>query len=145
MSKAKQHVDNLIDILKDIKDTYDFNYSNINDLDKETQDLEHEIEIGQYDSKKGYKLVKEFRRVRQERRKLSDENTTLKFLYEYFSNQKTMLQDLYDIRGSIKRESDFMVNRLYTPKIRNDLTIPIRELPSNITNIKTKTKLKNVK
>lgn len=142
MSKAKQHVDNLIDILKDIKDTYDFNYQNINDLDKETQDLEHEIEIGQYDSKKGYKLVKEFRRVRQERRKLSDENATLKYLYDYFTNQKTMLKDLQDIRGEIKREEDKLINRLYMPKIRNDLTIPTREKPTSITKI---TKLKKVK
>ena len=140
MSKAEQYVNTLIDILSDIKQTYEFNYENVNDLDKETQDLEHEIELSNFDSKKGYKLVKEFKRVRQERRKLCDENLTLKFLYDYFAKYPNMVTDLQKSRGEIKRKTEELSNRFYTPKIRTDLTIPTKPV---VVDIKPKQLTKN--
>jgi hypothetical protein len=132
VGKAQKYVDTLIEILQDIKQSYEYNQINIGELDGESADLEHEIELSKFDSKRGYKLAKEYQRVRQERRKLKDENETLKFLYEHFS-KLTLITDLQSIRGAIKKETEKMTNRLYKPHIRNDLTIPTM---TNVTNFK---------
>ncbi len=137
MCKSLEFATTLIDTITNIKETYEFNFKNVNDLDRETQDLEHEIELSEFDVYKGYELAKEFQRVRQERRRLNDENSTLKFLQDYFEspNFKKMVSELQKIRGNIKKEQEKLDNRLYTPRIRNDLTIPTREKDNNINTI----------
>jgi hypothetical protein len=128
MSKGEELVETLIVTLNDIKNTYNYNFQNVNDLDKESQDLEHEIELSTFSSVAGYKLAKELQRVRRERRKLKNENETLQLLNEYFNDPrfKNLINDLCNIKGKIRKVQDNQANRLYTPKIRKDLTIPQR-------------------
>ena len=116
----------LIQILQDIKKTYEYNQALIEDKEKETQDLLHEIELGSFDAKRGGRLAKELKNVRRERRRAMDENLTLKILYEYFEG-KPLLKDLQRMQGEIAREAGRLGSRVYTPRIRKDLTIPCRQ------------------
>ena len=135
MSKAQEYVDTLIEILQDIKQSYDFNVANIEDIEKSLTDLGHEIELSKFNAVQGYKLAKEEQKLRQERRRMKDENVTLIFLYQYYSNYPNMVSDLQKIRGSIKREVSKLETRLYKPRIRKDLTIPTLD---NVTALQTK-------
>lgn len=73
MSIAKEYASTIIKILQDIKKTYEYNTKIIEEKEKETQDLLHEIELGTFDSRRGGKLAKELKKIRQERRKALDE------------------------------------------------------------------------
>lgn len=138
MSKAMEHVDTLISILKEIKETYEYNLLNIEDTEKSLTDLGHEIELSKFNAVQGYKLAKEEQTLRRERRRMKDDNVTLTFLYQYYSNYPNMGNDLQKIRGEIKRQENFLATRLYTPRIRRDLTIPINK--QNVTDLQMKFK-----
>lgn len=121
----------LIEILQDIKKTYEYNQALIEEKEKETQDLLHEIELGNFDARRGGRLAKELKNVRQERRRAMDENITLKILYEYFEG-KPLLKDLQRMQGEITREAGKLSTRVYTSRIRKDLTIPCRQKKTTV-------------
>lgn len=133
--KAEQHINNLIEMYHDIKTTYEYNLKNLTDLDMELQDLQHEIELSTFTASAGYKLAKELKKVRQERRKVKDENDTMKFLYDYLivnANYKTMPNDFNRVRNEIKKENEKKNNRFYIPRIRTDMTINTKEKVTDI-------------
>lgn len=119
---AKDHVSAIIKILADIRKTYEFNSGFIEEKEKETQDLLHEIELGKFDYKRGNKLARALKSVRQERRKALDENAGLKLLYDYFEG-KPIVKDLQRLQQDIAKEINRLSNRVYSPKVRDDLTI----------------------
>lgn len=119
---AKEHVSVIIKTLADIKKTYEYNSSFIEEKEKETQDLLHEIELGKFDYKRGNKLARALKSVRQERRKAMDENAGLKLLYDYFE-EKPIIKDLQRLQQDIAKEINKLSNRTYSPRVRDDLTI----------------------
>lgn len=142
MSKAENYVNTLIDILSDIKQSYEFNEKNIIDANNEEKDILHQIELGKFNVVQGYYWAKEMKRVRNERRVAKDENTTLKFLYDYFIQFDEMVKQLQVFRGAIKREQEKLNTRLYKPRFRKDLTIPL--LGNFNSNTQMSTRLKKV-
>ncbi|MHB8065092.1 MAG: hypothetical protein ACYDG2_21160 [Ruminiclostridium sp.] len=124
MSKAQQYVNSLIDILSDIKQSYEFNEINILEACNNEQDLLHQIELGTFNACEGYKLCRELQRVRRERRAAKDYNVTMKPLYDYFVKFDGMIKDLQVFKGAIRREQEKLDTRLYKPRIRGDMTIP---------------------
>lgn len=129
-SKAITYAETLVKLIKDIKTTYEYNESLIEQYEKETQDLLHEIELGNFAYKRGNYLAKEIRNVRQKRRKALDENASMKYLYEYFDG-KTIANDLQRALGNIRKEESRLENRVYYPRVRSDLTIATKD-PSTI-------------
>jgi hypothetical protein len=122
MCIAKEYVITITKILQDIGKTYEYNYDLVNQKDKETQDLLHELELGKLDYKRGNKLAKQLKRVRQERRQAMDENSTLKILYDYFKD-KPLLKDTQKLHQAIVKEEDKLKSRTYQPRVREDMTI----------------------
>lgn len=137
-SKAEEYVCTLIDIIIDIKESCDFNFKQINKLDKELQDLLHEIELSKFSTNRGSDLAKEIQNIRSKRRKLKDENETLNYLYEYFVYEHCvdgiscnkpfgqLLSELGEIKNKINKKQKELDNRVYIPKVRKDLTIPTK-------------------
>lgn len=119
---AKEHISTLVKTLADIKRTYEYNSSLIETKDKETQDLLHEIELSKFDYRRGNKLVRTLKAVRQDRRRAMDENAALKPLYEYFEG-KLIYKDLQRLQQDISKEISKLGSRTYTPRVRDDLTI----------------------
>lgn len=128
---AKEHVEALINIVQDIKKTYEYNTSFIVEKEAETQDLLHELELGNFDYKKGNKLARELRKIRKARRQASDQNRALKFLYDYFHG-KSIIRDLRRIQQDIIKEEQKMEARVYVPRVREDLTFTDKQTVSSI-------------
>lgn len=124
MSKAEDACVSLIKIFDDVLNTYEENYETVNRCDKEAQDLLHEIELSEKQTKAGgYKLYEMLREVRRERRRAKDENELLQPLVEALKQQETFRLRLYKVHDRIKELTRLQGERVYKARIRDDLTI----------------------
>jgi hypothetical protein len=124
MSKAEDACVELIKIFSDVCDTFEQNYETVNRCDKEAQDLLHEIELSEKQTKAGgFKLYKELREVRRERRRARDENELLQPLVDVLKQQETFRLRLYKVHDRIKELARQQGERTYKARVRDDLTI----------------------
>lgn len=124
----------IISIYQDVIKQYERNEEDIKRIEGELSDLLHEIELSpSKDMYKGYKLYKEIRELRVERRRCKDENELLKDTYEYFKSQqgqgfKIKMQQLQGGAAKIYAKQE---RRTYTPRQRTDLTITDKHCEAN--------------
>lgn len=87
-------IDRVGDLFKTVLDKYSKNFSN---ADKKQQDLLHYIEFNDFSSVAGYRIIKELKRVRKERR-IAEDNVDLlnkigsQFLFTNKKKAKNILQ-----------------------------------------------------
>lgn len=115
----------IVTIFQNVINTYEYNEDNIKRIEGELQDIFHEIELtNSKDMFSGYKLYKEIRELRIERRKCKNENELLRDMYEYFKGDQAQhfKSKIQQIQGSSTKVAKAQENRTYTPKQRNDLT-----------------------
>ncbi len=126
MITATGAIDTLQDfayLIGNVKGQYNFNAEQIARCDAETQDLLHEIELTSFSAAKGYMLVKELKKVREDRRYYKDQNEILEYLvaflekYPFLSNTTDGL--IQSMTGRIKA----LAEREYKPRVR----IPVAE------------------
>lgn len=129
VSKSQEWTTTILSILDEVKRTYEYNYEEINLRDKETQDLLHDIEMGNHNTAKLVKLAKELQRARKERRLMKEENECLEPLYNFLGRPEwgKVKIDLYKIQTAIARTMEVQANRKYMPKVRRDLSICDKE------------------
>lgn len=115
----------IVTIFQNVINTYEYNEDNIRRIEGELQDILHEIELtNSKDMFSGYKLYKEIRELRIERRKCKNENELLRDMYEYFKGDQAQhfKNKIQQVQGSSTKIANMQENRTYTPKQRNDLT-----------------------
>jgi hypothetical protein len=73
----------------------------------------------------GYKLYRQIRELRIERRRAKEEVELLKEIYEYFTSQQgqAFKNKLQQIQSNAAKLRDKQERRTYTPRSRTDLTI----------------------
>ncbi|WP_041272396.1 hypothetical protein [Desulfitobacterium hafniense] len=98
----------------------------LNMIEQETQDLLHEIELTKFDVQRGYRLCKELRETRQRRRKLKEKMEILKTLKEFTESNKQLKISLYKALNTMQRTEEHQGQRMYTPRIRTDITLAER-------------------
>jgi len=117
-------VGGILENLKEIKQRYEANAKQCEYKDYETQDLLHELELGTLNAAQRIKLFNELHKVRQERRKVKDENELLSSVYHLLSvKYPKLINDLEYCCREIKRARKEMETRQYFPRVRGDLTI----------------------
>lgn len=101
-----------------ILDTYPANYDKIGELEKQQCDLLHQIEFEPIVPPRGYKMLRELKEMRLERRKLKDENELLKPLYDYLNtgNAQNFTVGMVNNLGKAKRRNEQLGNREYSPR-----------------------------
>src|SRR5690242_8603446 len=80
MITACSAIDTLTDfayLISNVKGQCDFNAEQVRRCENETQDLLHEIELTSFSAAKGYNMVRELKKVRQDRRYYKDQNEVL--------------------------------------------------------------------
>ena len=98
----------------------------LNIIEQETQDLLHEIELTRFDVQRGYRLCRALQETRQRRRKLKDKMEILRTLKEFTDNNKQLKINLYKALNVMQRTEDHQGQRMYTPRIRTDITLAER-------------------
>ena len=116
----------LIQIATDVVKKYESNVEIIKKTEDELNDVYHEIELGKpQDLYGGYKLYKQVKDLRMQRRQAKDENDLLKDMYEYIKSQpgQSFKSKIQSIQGSSAKVYEAQSRRTYNPRQRNDLTI----------------------
>ncbi len=109
------------DSVRDLPTRYSENKKRIRRLDEETSDLMHLVELTRFNAFEGFKIAQQLQVVRQERRKLKDENEVLKHLAPYLQSQKNKLGQLDKAIGEIRNTKSRLPVRKYNCKVRKDL------------------------
>lgn len=107
--------------IRDIPKRFDYNVNEISKLEKEVIDLEHVIELTNFNAAEGFKLAKQIQEARQKRRKLKDENEMILSLNRTLSNMKDHVPQLDQVIGDIRKVKSNQENRSYRCRVRKDL------------------------
>lgn len=101
-----------------IKD-YDWNYDEVNRLDKLTQDYLHELELGDHDYKERAKIATQLAKCRQERRVCKDKVAELDPLVRFAESEKgrNLMNLLREVLGSTRKIESQTEKRVYIPRI----------------------------
>lgn len=88
----------------------------MNDMDLETQDILHEIELVPMSYHETAQQAKKLAEVRQHRREAKDTVRVLSHLIEYVAGNEKVIQGLQRLLGEIRKEEQRLENRTYIPK-----------------------------
>jgi DNA mismatch repair ATPase MutS len=88
-------------------------YKELSRVDMEIVDIEHKIEMSNFNAYEGYKLAKEMQVARRKRREIKDTLETLESIEEHKSSTA-----LHNVINAVETKQ---AQRTYTPRIRQDL------------------------
>lgn len=117
-----RYIEKLRDIIADVPRLFEKNERKIEQLEKESSDLIHALELLEFDEEKGLEYIEQLRDVRLQRRRHKDQNMILKPLYDYIKSRPKLLQELRQCHKETEQTIRAMQNRSYTPRIRMELT-----------------------
>lgn len=118
-------ISEFLNFTRTLKTDYEYHDAQVNEKDKESGDLMHQIELGTY--KDGVKFLSAIRKVRKERRVHSDYVKSNQDFYKYITEDdcaKRFLRDMEQVLGKVRKQEKYVESqRSYTPRVRADLTI----------------------
>lgn len=91
--------------------------------DAETQDLLHEIELTNFDKRRGHQLCKQLQEVRKRRRNLKEKMELLRSIKEFVDSNRQLKISLFKTLTSMERTEESQGERSYYPRVRNDLEL----------------------
>ena len=125
-----------IQIANDVVRRYESNEDIIRRTEGELTDIEHEIELGNsQDLYGGWKLYKQIKDLRMQRRQAKNENELLRDMYEYMKSQQgqAFKSKIQSIQSNSAKTYDAQSRRVYVPRQRSDLTITNKTCEANKT------------
>lgn len=111
----------LIWLLRNAQKQFDGNCENIGLTDRETQDILHKIEFDNFNASSGFILAKKLQNVRQERRRLKDDNFILNHLLSFIAKNKNLMQDLQKAINNVIEAEKMQNERQYYPRSNIEL------------------------
>lgn len=100
---------------------YNYYFNKVNELDLATQDLLHQIELGEKTSTT--KWAKQLMLIRQQRRYAKDMAMMLEPINAYYLENKKEVNRIQNLIGTIRKNEKYFNNRTYNPRVIKTLTI----------------------
>lgn len=100
---------------------YNYYFNKVNELDLATQDLLHQIELGEKTSTT--KWAKQLMLIRQQRRYVKDMAMMLEPINAYYLENKKEVNRIQNLIGTIRKNEKYLNNRTYNPRVIKTLTI----------------------
>lgn len=113
------------EILNSVPELWKQTCEGMKHADLELSDILHELELGDFDEKKGHELACEIKRIRQRRRTIKEDQNAFASLKDFYEKNGTYIKRLEEVVSLIQKEIDARSKRIYTPKIRIDKMSPI--------------------
>jgi len=115
---ADQRISDFVDFINNVKRRFQYNNERVSELDIETQDILHFIEMsgttrGRAD------VYKRLEKIRQERRQCKNENDMLKPVHDWIEKNTGSINALNGAKGSCRKVKDVVANRMYS--VRTDV------------------------
>ena len=128
-TKTSAYVSTFLDFSKQVKSDYAFYYGSVGDLDAATQDIMHQLELG--DSKERSKFATQLAKIRRRRRQHKDYVDVLTPLNKFFTedpNWKQCEKKLIEVLGQVRKQENYVEGqRAYRPRSLDNLTIKLVE------------------
>ena len=105
------HIKDFSDFLAAATQRYEFNASRITEIDTETQDILHYIELA--DTRKKITIYNRLSEIRRERRCCKNENDVLKPVYDWIKTSDQAVNRLPAVLGACRKTKDIVTNREY--------------------------------
>lgn len=122
-------------ILNEAPKRLESNLQAVDAFEKEIMDIEHVIELTNFNASKGYILAKDIQIARKNRRKLKDEIEQLTPIVEVIKKLNFKEKDFNKAIGDIRRIKKRYESRSYKMRIRQDLQHEIDQV--NKTEVKS--------
>lgn len=97
------------------------NQEEIQILQEEDSDISHIIELTDFNAYEGYSLAKMSKKIKQERRRLKDQNEYLEKILQLVKQSNVKEKNISKTIGKIREVRGVQENRWYRMKIRKDL------------------------
>lgn len=127
--KTSEYLSTFLKFVKTVKSDYKYSFDEVGKHDKETQDLLHQLELG--DPKSRAKYATQLTKIRKSRRQHKDYVDTLKALNDYFLTDPKWVQvekRLTELLGEVRKQETYVnTQRAYRPRSLDNLTINIVE------------------
>lgn len=120
-SELIQYIDSIREALSEVPAKYDANVRKMEELEKESNDLLHALELLDIDEAQAAEYAADMRRNRLERRRCKDENMVLKPLYDFIRQHPKLVNEVRICQQDTKKACGILKGRSYHPRVRVDL------------------------
>lgn len=106
-----------------VQKEYDAAYGFVNEMDKALTDITHKAELTSLKQNEKAKLMTKLQQNRRERRYWKNKVDEFEPLYELLSNSKefkSTIAQLKQVLGKVRKAEEYLENRTYKPRIKND-------------------------
>lgn len=111
-----EKIKEFLDYLRKCREGYDISVMEEEELNKQTQDILHKIELEEVAYHEHARINKELAEIRKKRRKAKDMIIMMKPIFEYMENNKNHIDKLSQLLGTVRKEEKRLENRMYIPK-----------------------------
>lgn len=115
--KSSEYISEFLNFTRDVQSQYDFHFNAVNDYDKETGDLKHQIELGPYkDRNKAATALKWALLKRRVHKDYVDINSEL---VKYFNDPDfiKVFRKLEQLLGAVRKQEKYVEGqRVYRPR-----------------------------
>lgn len=119
--KAQQVTGNMINYFRDVKKEYEEAEKNVRFYESEYNDLTHALELTNFNASEGYKLAKELKQNRKNRREAKDIMNELNPLYMFMQSNSRFLQELKKVNTEVIKITQKKDSRKYHVRARADM------------------------
>lgn len=116
MKKCSENVADFLGFLRQAQEDYNIAKSMDSDMEKETQDILHRIELGENTYHEYAKLSRGLKEVRQKRREAKDKWTQLEPIVNWAAEHEETIKSIEKLLGEVRKIERFEENRYYIPK-----------------------------
>lgn len=120
-TKNSEIIANATDFIIKAADKYNCNSEIVTKCNKLVCDIEHELELGDYNRDGLAKLAREIRDAKRERRKAKDIVEELQPVMDFMNEpqNRKLISNLQELVGAIRKVEKYHEHRFYTPRVRD--------------------------
>jgi hypothetical protein len=131
MSQYLDNITSILGIIDKTVNTYEANKKRVTELEGMSNDLIHEVSIGKKRGVvEGYKLYEQLRDVLVERYEKRDGCDELEPLYNFFTSNKNIRNDLNRVLTETQKVNKRLENRTYVPRVLDEEELTMKISPS---------------
>lgn len=117
--QTSSYIETFLNYLSEIDRSYPITKAELEKKDAETQDILHELELGDNNYKERAKIATKLRNIRKERRQLKDRIEETEILYQWMNENKTSINKLQQVLGQTRKQEKYHSNRTYHKRVLN--------------------------
>lgn len=121
-TKNSEIIANATDFIIKAADQYNYHSEVVTKCNKLVCDIEHELELGDYNRDGLAKLAREIRDAKRERRKSKDIVEELQPIMDFMgeAQNRKLISNLQELVGAMRKVEKYHEHRFYTPKVRGN-------------------------